>query len=165
MADDDSWGSLGDLADIKELDIPDKQQFFSDKDFEKALESKQRKKKRDNSIPKGENYRQSDETDTIINTNKELPILLVPLNLEINENSIIPAGHYQVLGEKENGKPVLKLYQAHTLVAKLPAIETSDDFNEKYINFVNLKEYNSHQAKIIFGCLDFNAYTVVNFVQ
>lgn len=163
MADDD-WGSVG---DIQEVNIPDKPQFFSDQDFQKAIESKQRKpffggKKKDKNIPKGENYRQSDETDTIINTKTELPVLLVPMDLTAGGSSVIPTGYYQVAGEKIDGKPVLNLYQAHDLVAKLPAVETNDDFNEQYINFVTLKEYNSHQVKIIFGNIDFNAYTIVN---
>lgn len=158
MADDD-WGSVG---EIKELDIPDKPQFFSDQDFQKAVESKQKKKKNKN-IPKGENYRQSDETDTIINTKTELPILVVPLEVNAGGDSVITPGYYQVVGEKVDGKPILKLYQAHTLIAQLPAVETRDDFDQEYVNFVKLINHGSGRAKIIFGNLDFNAYTVVNF--
>jgi len=162
MADDD-WGSVG---DIQEVEMPDKPQFFSDQDFQKAVESKKRKpffvvKKKDKNIPKGENYRQSDETDTIINTKTELPILLVPMELAAG-NSVIEPGYYQVSGEKADGKPVLKLYQSHALVAALPAVETNDDFNQQYVNFVNLIQQDSGHVKIIFGNIDFNAYTVVN---
>jgi hypothetical protein len=136
------------------------QKYVSDKDFEKAVESKTRKKKKDKNIPKGDMYRESNETDAIINTKIELPILSVPMDLYINE-SALPVGHYQIKGEKLDGKPVLKLYQAHYLIAQLPAVETKDDFGQKELNFVKLIDYNDHAIKIIFGNLDFNAYAIV----
>ena len=96
---------------------------------------------------------------------KELPILLVPLNLAIKEDRILPVGHYQVTGERQNGKIYLKLYQAHNLLASLEATETNDDFGEEEINFVKLLPENQNQVKIIFGSVDFNAYTLVKVAE
>ena len=119
FAEGDLWDNYGDQNIYGQKPV-------SDKEFEQALESKKGKKKRDKNIPKGESFQQSNETNSIINTSKELPVLLIPLNLKCQDGSIIPTGHYQVEGVKENGKTFLKLYQAHYVIAKLPAFETNE---------------------------------------
>lgn len=141
------------------------QKYVPDKDFDKAIEGKMRRKKKNKNIPKGEMYRDSNETDFITDIPAELPLLSVPLNLYIAEDSIIPAGHYQVKGEKIDGKPVLKFYQAHYLMAQIPAIETKDDFGQQQVNFVKLIDHSAGQVKIIFGGIDFNAYAVIDTAQ
>ena len=156
-------GSMWDLFSEQQNNVGEKQ-FISDQDFEKAVESKQKKKKKDKNIPKGEMYRQSNETDFIIDTKKELPVLVIPLNLNIDDETL-PMGHYQVLGEKINGSPVLKLYQAHHLMAQIPVTETHDDFNQAQINFVKLMGHSNDSIKIIFGNVDFNAYALVDIAQ
>ena len=155
LAEGDLWDNLGDQNTYG-------QEAVTDQDFEKALESKKSKKKRDKNIPKGESFSQSNETEALSNTSKELPVLLIPLTLKVNDNSIIPVGHYQVEGVKENGKTYIKLYQAHDVIAKLPAQETNDDFNEPTINFVKLMPHGDYHVKIIYGGIDFNAYTVLD---
>lgn len=52
-------------------------------------------------------------------------------------------------------------YQSSTLVAHVPAIETQSDFDQKSINFVQLLPYNEQRIKIIYGSMDFNAYTFI----
>ena len=99
------------------------QEAATDEEFEKALESKKGKPKKpkDKLLRNGESYQQSNETQFLTAVPKELPILLVPLKLAIKEDRILPVGHYQVTGEKQNGKIYLKLYQAHNLLASLEA--------------------------------------------
>ncbi len=158
-------GSLWDNFGAQSQDVQGKQQFFSDKEFEQALASKKKKKKNKN-IPKGEMYRQSNETDGIVGTKVDLPILLIPLDLQAPNGDLIPVGHYQVKGEKVDGKPVLKLFQAHDLVAQIPAVETEDDFGQKELLFVKLiSQQNDHYMKLIFGNVDFNAYTLINCAE
>lgn len=140
------------------------QQAVTDQDFQKALESKKGKKKKDKNIPKGKSFSQSNETEAIVNTSKELPVLLIPLTLKIGDG-LIPIGHYQIEGAKENNQIFLKLYQGHTLMAKLPAEETNDDFGEQTINFVKLIPHGDYHIKIIYGCLDFNAYSVIDIAE
>ena len=123
--------------------------------------AKKVRKKRDKNIPKGESFSQSNETEQISNTSKELPVLLIPLNLKVN-NASIPVGHYQVEGFKENGQPFLKLYQAHDVIAKIPATETNDDFDEPTINFVKLIPHGQTHVQIIYGGIDFNAYSIID---
>lgn len=154
FADGDLWDNFGDTNVYG-------QKAVSDQDFEKALESKQKKKKRNKNIPKGENFSQSNETNELTNTAKEPAILLIPVTLKLNDNSFIPVGHYGVEGIKENGKIFFKLYQGHTLSAKIPAEETDDDFGEKEINFVKLIPHGNYHVQIIYGGTDFNAYSVI----
>ncbi len=158
LADGDLWDNFGDQNVYG-------QEAVSDEDFQKALESKKGKKKKDKNIPKGESFQQSNETEAIISQSKELPILMIPLNLKFHDKFFIPAGHYQVEGVREKGKTYLKLYQAHYVIAKIPANETQDDFNEKTINFVKILPHGTNHVQIIYGGLEFNAYSVIDIAN
>ncbi len=155
FAEGDLWDNFGDTNVYGQKPV-------SDEEFQKALESKKGKPKRDKNIPKGESFSQSNETEALNSTAKEPQILLIPLGLKIGENEIIPPGHYEVEGVKENGKPYLKLYQSHYMIAKLPATETNDDFGEPTINFVKLIPHGDYHVQIIYGSIDFNAYSVID---
>ncbi len=156
-ADGDLWDNFGDQNVYGQKPV-------SDEDFDKALESKQKKKKNKN-IPKGEEFRQSNETDFINKVDTALPVLCISIPLKIGEDGILPVGHYQVKGEKENGQPRLKLYQSSFLMADIPAVETNEDFDQPEINFVGMIDYNDKQYKIIFGSVDFNAYAIVDTAE
>ena len=155
FAEGDLWDNFGDQNVYGQKPV-------SDQDFQKALESKKGKKKKDKNIPKGESFSQSNETESLTTTVKEPQILLIPLNLKADEDAIIPPGHYEVKGERENGKIYLKLYQSHYMIAKLPATETNDDFGEQTINFVKLIPHGDYHVQIIYGSLDFNAYSIID---
>lgn len=156
FADGDLWDNFGDQNVYG-------QEPVSDQDFEKALESKKKKKKRDKNIPKGEEFRQSNETDTINKMPESLPIVCVSAPVKISEDAILPVGHYQAKGEIKNGTPVIQLYQSQNLMAEIPATETNDDFNEPEINFIRMIDSgNENQVKFIFGSVDFNAYAILD---
>lgn len=156
-AESDLWDNFGDTNVYGQKPV-------TDEEFEKAIESKKGKpkKNKDKLLRNGESIQESNETQFLSKMPKELPILLIPLNLELQKDVILPVGHYQVSGEKKDGKIYLKLYQAHNLLANLPATETNDDFGEEEINFVKLLQENDSQVKIIYGSVDFNAYAIVN---
>ena len=141
------------------------QKPVSDKEFEQALESKKKKKKRDKNIPKGEEFHQSNETQFIKQAEEEMPVLCVPANIRLSEDEILPVGHYQVDGEKKNGKLYLKFYQAHYLMAEIPAVETQEDYDQETVHFVKILDNGEKQLKIIFGSIDFNAYSVVDIAE
>ncbi|MBR1460460.1 hypothetical protein IJ596_02350 [bacterium] len=150
-------------------------QFVTDEDFEEAIQKidskvnkwknwAERRKK-----PKGEEFSQSNETELINDEHGEdssLPVISLPVELKIGDG-IIPVGHYQIQGEMVDGRPILSLYQAHYLVAKIPAIETNDDFDKEEILFADWlsDEDNPDRIKLIYGSLDFNAYTYVNLAN
>ncbi len=164
---DDLWDNFGDSNVYG-------QKAVSEEDFQKALESKKTKKspfgktfsfkkQKNKDVPQGESYSQSNESEIISNTKAELPVLMIPIPLKVNENYIIPIGHYQVEGEKnDDGEVYIKLYQAHDLIAKIPAEETSEEYEDEAINFVKLEPHGETHVEIIFGCLDFNAFAVID---
>lgn len=155
-AEGDLWDNFGDSNVYG-------QRAVSEDEFNQALESKQKKKKKDKNVPKGESFSQSNETEILNNTSKEPQLLLIPLSLKIKEGYVIPIGHYEVEAEKDNdGEVYLKLYQAHDLIAKIPAEETDDDFGEQVINFVKLKPHGDYHVEIMYGGLDFNAYAIID---
>ncbi len=156
FADGDLWDNFGDQNVYG-------QQPVTDEDFEKALESKKGKKKRDKNIPKGEEFRQSNETDSINQMPETLPVVCVSAPIKLSEDAVLPVGHYQAKGELKNGTPVIKLYQSKDLMAEIPAVETNDDFNEPEVNFIKMIDAgNDNQVKFIFGSMDFNAYAVMD---
>ncbi len=158
-ADGDLWDNFGDQNVYG-------QEPVSDEDFEKALESKKGKKKRNKNIPKGEEFRQSNETDTINKMPESLPIICVSAPIKLNKTAILPVGHYQAKGELRNGTPIIQLYQSQNLMAEIPAIETNDDFNEPEINFIKMIDSGKeNQVKFIFGSVDFNAYAILEIAN
>lgn len=157
FADDDMWDNYMDPNVYG-------QKAVSQEEFDKALEQKTKHKKNKN-IPKGAEFYQSNETEMLKIEMEELPVLCVPVNLHISQEYVLPVGHYQVMGEMRDGKPYLKLYQAHTLIAEFPANLTKNDYGAQEVNFVKLIENGEEQVVIIFGSLDFNAYTSVNIAK
>jgi len=153
---DDLWDNFGDSNVYGQTPV-------SEQEFEEALKIRQKNKKKDKNIPKGENFSQSNETEMLTDTTKELPVLIIPLPLKVKEGYTIPVGHYQVEGEKkDNGNIFINLYQAHDVIAKIPAEETDDDFGEDAINFVKLQPHGDCHVEILYGGFDFNAFAVID---
>lgn len=163
MADEiwDSW---------QDTNFYGKTQAVTDEDFDKAIESKKEKKNffgftkksKPKGAPKGEEFSQSDETSFITESAQEYPIIIIPVELIVDEETLLPTGHYQVVGEKEGNGHILKFYQAGRLIAKISATSTRDDFGEREVNFAKCREFDDKRIEIIFGSLDFNAYSLVN---
>lgn len=164
-----------DLWDSFNTDIsgPQQQRFVSDEEFEQAIKKKNKKTDKwkkillNNGSPRGEEFSQSNETE-VINKNQgadaSLPVLALPVEIKIADG-FIPVGHYQVEGKNEDGRIVLNLYQAHNLVARIPATETNDDYEQEEILFANWVNEGDNQIKIIYGSLDFNAYALVDVIR
>ena len=140
------------------------QKPVTDEEFDKALTKKKIKKNfwgkeiKNKNIPKGEEYRQSNETDFITEVSKELPVLLIPVELIIDENTVLPVGHYQIMADKTNGIIKIKFYQSGNLMGEVKAVETDNDFNQETVNFANWLECGADKIRVIYGSLDFNAY-------
>lgn len=160
FAEGDLWDNFGDQNVYG-------QKAVTDKEFEEALESKKGKpkKQKDKLLRNGESFQQSNETEFLTSMPKELPILIVPLDLELEENKILPIGHYQIMGEKKDNKVYLKFYQAHNLLASIEVVETNDDFGEEELNFVRILDSGNDTVKIIYGSLMFNAHTTLRVAK
>ena len=72
---------------------------------------------------------ESSETDFLSKFDEQYPLLNLTVPLEIS-GTVVPVGHYKVVGSKNNGKVYLNLCQSYNVVAKIPAVETEDDFKK-----------------------------------
>lgn len=166
--DDDLWGNFN-----TDLSSPKESRFVSDEEFEQAIKKKNKKLDKwkkillNNGSPRGEEFSQSNETEAINNNqgaDASLPVLALPVEIKVGDG-YIPVGHYQVEGKNEDGKIVLNLYQAHTLMATIPATETNEDYEQEEILFANWVNEDDAHIKIIYGSLDYNAYAIVSILQ
>lgn len=143
------------------------QKQITDEEFQKTLEQvkakQNRKKPRSQQVKpmKGKSNDSSDASDYIDETGEKILLLSIPLNLINGDGVDISTGHYKILATKEDAKVYLDFYQSSTFIARVPAIETNSDFDEKELNFVKLIPYNKERVKVIYGSMDLNAYTFI----
>ncbi len=171
-----------DFEDFGDIDRAwDGQKSITNKEFEEvmdALQSNQKKKdekQRKKLIKKisggGTSLHGGLEPNQEI---KELPelkrdtegqLLSIPVNI-VAGGQVLEKGFYNVSAEKDSDNKIyLLFYQSQFLKGKVPAKETKDDFNEENLNFVKLLPCTDSTVKIIYGSLDFNAYTYLHFKQ
>ena len=173
----DSWDDIGDLDRAW-----DGQKTITNKEFEKVmdvLEGKQKKKdekkkrKRAKKISGGGTSLHSElNPDKDINVitklkpNEEEGILInIPVMLYI-EGKPLEKGYYNVFAERSEDKKIyINFYQSQYFKGKVEATETEDDFSEENVNFARIVEYNKSFVKIIFGCIDFNAYAYIPYSE
>lgn len=139
------------------------QKMITDEQFQKALsevKAKQKKGKKKNAL-KGNSFNEESSGDYIHETKDNVTLLTLPVELQNNDGADIPIGLYKIVGEKNDNGVYLDFYQSSECVAKVPALETNSDFGEPDINFVKLIPYDNNRVKIIYGSMDFNAYTFV----
>lgn len=92
-------------------------------------------------------------------------LINVPVNLLL-DGKILEKGFYNLIAQKdENGDLYILFYQSQYFKGKIPAKETNEDFDEETLDFARLIPYNNSFVKIIYGCLDFNAYAFVPFSE
>lgn len=173
LADDVDLPATGDLWDNWNGATQDGKEAkaVSDEDFDKAIDQLDRKinkrkyKKLKKQIPKGEEFHQGNETDIIIEQSDKNthPVLSIPVELAVGEDGVLPVGHYQIRGEKDDdGNVYICFYQSQYLMAKFPAVETDEDFDQDTIVFGEWFPEGDKKIKVIFGSMDFNAYTIID---
>lgn len=144
------------------------QKQITDEEFEKTyqrVKEKQDRKKKKTRPFKGKSFNDETSGEHINETSEKNILLSVPVNLINGDGTELPVGHYKIVGEKNKNDVFLNFYQSSTLVARVPAIETQEDFDEKGINFIKLMPYNEERIKVIFGSMDFNAYTFIRIKE
>lgn len=161
------------LADDIEfnLDAPPDANFMgqkqiTDQDFEKTmkdLESKQKKNKKKKF--KGSPLKEQNDVQKIQELQQEPNLLNLSVNLVLESGDEIPVGHYKIIGKKTRKDTVVEFHQGHSLIASIPVSEINDDFDEKGVQFVRILPYNQKQVKLIYGSIDFNAYTILYFTE
>lgn len=138
-------------------------------DKNKKNEEKKKRKKFKKILGGGESLHEEMNSEKSLNeipdlkANKDGSLVSIPVDVFLDKN-ILERGFYNVVGErKKDGKVYLKFYQSQFLKGEIEAIETTDDFEEKTIDFARLLPYNDGFVKIIFGSIDFNAYVYIPF--
>lgn len=157
----------------------DGQKSITNKQFEETMDALQARKKqkeakaREKAIKKVKGSSLTPELDAhkdnIIPQSPqqdfdEGELISIPVDFSADGN-FIQRGFYKITAIKQDNKVYILLYQAHKLIAKLSAYETDDDFNEPAIQFTKLLPINDHSMKIIYGCIDFNAYVNIEFEE
>lgn len=172
----DEWDDFGAVERMW-----DGQKSITNKEFEDVMDALQtnqkqkeekQKKKKIKKISGGGNSLHTDlSTDKQINEIPDLKakseegvLINIPVNLVL-ENGILEKGFYKVIAVREDNKPYLFLYQSQFLKGKVEVTETDDDFGEDNIDFAKIFPYNKSFMRIIFGSIDFNAYTYVPFIE
>lgn len=166
-ADIDKFDSSYDAFDSNIFDNPfGGQKQYTDEDFQKALEEKkaQLNKKKKKKL-KGDAHSDTDANQKIDETSERCIILMLSQPLINGDGTYIPVGHYKIIGIEESDNVYLDFYQAHSKIARVPAIKTKYDFEQQEINFAKILPYSDTKIKIIFGSLDFNAWTLVRVVN
>ena len=126
--------------------------FFKSK--QKKKEEKQKKKM---GAPANPDIENQPDMKILNNLYDSYPTLMVPVTLVTNDNQNIPPGYYRVMSVKKPEQCFINFYQGNSLIAKVKADETKNDYGQKTLNYVKiLTEDSSSNAKIIYGDLDCN---------
>ena len=160
----------------------DNQKPITNQEFEKAIDTltaKQKKKEEKahkkrikkisgggTSLHKGLEPMGEIKEQEILKEKDEYTGLLInfPVNVVI-DGKVLDKGFYNVFGEKDKNNDIyLSFYQAHYLMGKVKAYPTKKDFDAEELDFVKMIPYDDTYVQIIFGSLDFNAYTYLEYL-
>ncbi len=156
----DEWSDIGKMQGAW-----DGQKIITDDQFDKIIEQRTKKSK-----DKQEKQFKKKVGESIVPQNSEVgnlmtirqiaedyPTLLVPKTLISGHVEIAP-GFYRVISAKNKaGKNYINFYQGSTLIGKIPAHETDNDFGAETINYAKIiYAENGGRAKVVYGCLEYN---------
>ena len=174
----DSWDDFSNLDRIW-----DGQKSITNQEFEKVMdkleektkqkEEKQIKKKRKKMFGGGSTLHVELNPDSeiqeldILKASKEEGLLLnTPVQLVVGKN-VLEKGFYKIFPERdENSKKVyIKFYQSQFFKGQVEMTETEDDYGKEVIDFVEVLPFNDSFVKVIFGSVDFNAFTFLPYIN
>ena len=158
----------------------DGQKTITNKEFEDVMSMLEAKKKKKEARKKRRSAKKISGGGTSLHTelnpdNEINEIELKPkdegyvINLPVYliiDGKPLDKGYYKVLAEKgEDNCIYIMFYQSHSLMGKVKADETEEDFNKETVNFADILPYNDRFVKLIYGSIDFNACTLVQFSE
>lgn len=155
------WGSIGNPDNAW-----DGQKQITNKEYEevvKALEERKNKGKKKKKF-KGQNLNNSSDSDMLTNIENAIPLLNLTVKTIVGDNILIP-GHYKIVAQKKGKDIYLNFYQGHSLMGKVLAYETEDDFDTNDIYFIKTKFVENNQLLIMFGSMEFNAFAYLNYLD
>lgn len=131
--------------------------------FKKKQTKKEEKKKKKMGAPANPDIENQPDMKILNNLYDSYPTLMIPVTLITHDGQMIEPGYYRIMSVKKPEQCYINFYQGNSLIAKVKANETENDYAQKTLNYVKLlTKDNEKQAKIIYGDLDCNLETTVN---
>lgn len=173
----DEWDDFGSVERMW-----DGQKSITNKEFEEVMdalqtnqkqkEEKQNKKKIKKISGGGDTLHRDlnvkneiNEIPNLKNKSEEGVLINIPVRLILGDD-ILEKGFYKVLARRDDDKKLyVSFYQSQFFKGEVEAIETEDDFGEDEIDFAKLTPYNKSFMRMIFGSLDFNAYSFIPYIE
>lgn len=160
----------------------DGQKSITNQEFEKVMEKLEEKSQQKEEKQKKRKFKKLFGGGTTLhnelNPNNEVKELVgfkdkeegVLVNLPVQillEGVPLEKGFYKVIAERdEDSKKIyINFYQSQFFKGRLEVIETDDDFGETTLDFARILPYNASFVKMIFGCIDFNAYAYIPYIE
>ena len=122
------------------------------------LRKQQKKLKKKDRPLEGKSVKDDNETTYIQETGEKYIILNLPVEITTPDGTDIPIGFYRMIATKEDKDLYLEFFQSSKKIARIKAIETNYDFDEKEVNFVKIIPCNENIVRLIYGSIDYNAY-------
>lgn len=160
--DEDFWD-----APMKiDSDAKNQQKSVTNQEFEKVMQmfEKKKKKQAEKSKPKGnavwqgvpEEQNQDTVSGSLKDQKADYPTVMIPVTLITPYQTEIPPGYYRMLSAKNDTDYYINFYQGNTLVAKIKAFDTGNDFNQKSLNYAKIIPQNEDFMHVIYGDIDCN---------
>lgn len=137
----------------------------TNQEFEKVMQffEKKKKKQEEKKRPKGQPIgpqlqegMQAPDADAFKVTYEEYPTVMIPVTLLTPNLTEIPPGYYRILSVKKENNYYLNFYQGSSLIAKVAAINTGNDHNQKSLNYAKVIPYEDSYMNVIYGDIDCN---------
>ena len=138
----------------------------TNQEFEKVMKffEKKKKKKEEKKRPKGapigpqiQEGMQAPDANAFKVTYEEYPTVMIPVTLVTPNLTEIPPGYYRILSVKNGNDYYLNFYQGNALIAKVAAINTGNDHNQKSLNYAKvIPVENDTYMNVIYGDIDCN---------
>lgn len=147
------------------------QKAVTDQEFEKVMKmfEKKKKKKADKNKPKGsaigpamQEGAPPPDSNAFKTTYEDYPTVMIPVTLITSEYTEIPPGYYRILSAKKGGEYYLNFYQGNSLIAKVLALNTGNDHNQKSLNYTKIIPLNDKYMEVIYGDIDCNIEARLN---
>ena len=138
-----------------------------------SVYEKNKKKKEEKKRPKGnpiwENNAPEDAQQSMSNILKDIktdyPTVMIPVTLVTEDKTEIPPGFYRILSAKKENNYFINFYQGNTLVAKVKAYNTGNDFNQKSLNYAKIIPNGDTLMNVIYGDIDCNLEATLEIIQ
>ncbi len=162
VAEDDFWD------EPMKIDAAAKsqQKAVTDQEFNKVINffNKKKKKQEEKKKPKGQPIGpQIPEGAAVPDSNsfkvtyEAYPTVMIPVTLVTEERVEIPPGFYRILSVKKDNDFYLNFYQGNSIIAKIRAINTGNDYNQKSLNYAKVMPVEGNRyMNVIYGDIDCN---------